>query len=183
MTDQPFYKSKAQVLRYLEENGWDISKTQFYDHCRDGLLLPLRSGDNKGKYKISSIKKYADLHVRKLETGLKETSRQEQMRDEKLELALDRERIGKERDQFELDKKRGQFIPREEFEEAIVARAVAFMAHLNHTIQTEVPNWIDIVGGDQECASDLVDAVSRSVEQRMGDFAANAEISVVFEEN
>ena len=183
MTEQLFFKSKAAVLRYLEEGGWDISKTQFYDHCRDGLLLPLRSGENKGKYKKSTIKKYADLHVRKLETGLKETSRQERMRDEKLELSLERERIGKERDQFELDKKRGQFIPREEFEAAIVARAVAFMAHLNHTIQTEAPKWIDLVAGDQERAADLVDAVSKSVEQRMGDFAANAEISVIFEAN
>lgn len=183
MTEQLFLKTKASVFRYLNENDWDISKTQFYDHCKDGLLLPLRSGENKGKYKISSIKKYADLNVRKLSTGLKETTRQELMRDEKLELSLDRERIGKERDQFELSKKKGQFIPREEFEEAIVARAVAFMAHLNHTIQTEVPNWIDIVNGDQACAPDLVDAASKSVEQRMGDFAADAEISVLFEEN
>lgn len=179
MADQDtILKTKADVLRWLTSNGWDIGKTQFYAHCREGLLRPQKNG---GNYTVKSVKKYADLHVRRVETGVKETTRQEQMRDEKLELSLQRERIAKDRDQFELDRKKGQFIPTEDFEAAIVARAVALMAHLTHTIQTEVPNWIDVVEGKQDCAPDLVEAMTKKVEERIGDFAANAEITVIFE--
>ncbi len=175
---ETIFKSKIAVHRWLEDNGWQISKSQFYDHCRDGLLRPAKAD---GKYRLKAVERYASLHVKKAETGQKENEREEKMREQKLEIALQREEVGLERERFELEAKQGKFIPRAEFELAIVARAVAFMAHLNHTIQANVPDWIELSGGDQTRAPELVEAISRAVEQRMGDFAADAEFDVILE--
>ncbi|SDP29040.1 hypothetical protein [Desulforhopalus singaporensis] len=179
MTEMIF-TSKISVHRWLLENGWQISKTQFYDHCNEGLLRPRKSD---GKYDLKTVKKYANLHVRKLETGQKESDREIQMREEKLSIALEREKMGLESDRFNLEKKKGKYVAVSDVELMIVGRAVAFMAHLNHTVQQSVPDWIDIVNGDQSMAPQLVEAISRSVEQRMGDFAVNAEFDVILEAN
>ncbi len=177
------FTSKAAVLRWLEENGWQIKKSQFYDHCRDGLLRPVKSGVNKGKYKLSTVERYARLNCRRGDTGEKESDREMRLREQKMEVDLEQARIRRDREQFDLNKARGKFIPRAEFDQALVARAVAFMAHLNHTIQQSVPDWIDLVEGDQSHAPELVEVISLGVQQRMGDFAADGEIDVLLEAN
>lgn len=174
------FKSKIAVHRWLVDNGWQISKTQFYEHCKDGLLRP-RKGD--GVFVLKAVEKYATLHVRKAETGQKESDREAKIREERMTLGLERERIGLEAEKFNLEKKLGRYVLTSEVELMIVARAVAFMAHLNHTIQASVPDWIDVAKGDQAMASQLVEAISRAVEQRMGDFAVNAEFDVLLEAN
>jgi len=140
------FNNKISVHRWLLENGWTIGKSQFYDHCKEGLLRPAKKD---GKY----------------------------------HLALRREQVGLERERFDLQAKQGKFIPRAEFELALVARAVAFMAHLNHTVQQEVPDWIELVEGNQGRAAELVEAISRAIEQRMADFAVDAEFEVLLEAN
>lgn len=176
-SDTVIFRTKKSVLEYLLGNGWKISQSQFYDHCKIGLLRPAKGGG----YPLKAVVKYAELHVKRADTGEKEAEWETKIREEKLTISLDRERVGLEREQFDLDARRGKYIPRAEFELAIVSRAVAFMAHLNHTVQESVPSWIDLVGGDQGKAPQLVEAISRKIEQRMGDFAAEDEIEVILE--
>ncbi len=177
---ETFFPSKIAVHRWLEDNGWKIGRSQFYAHCKEGLLRPAKK---EKKYRLKDVEKYASMHVVRAETGQKESDREIKMREEKLEVALDREKVGLEREQFELDAKKGKFIPRAEFELAIVARSVAFMAHLNHSIQASAQDWIHMVEGNQSHAPELVEAISREIEQRMGDFAADAEFDVILEAN
>lgn len=180
MSDTVF-KSKIAVHRWLEENGWQISKSQFYDHCKDGLLRPVKSGANKGRYTLAAVEKYARMHCRQLATGQKENDRLAAKQEEKLDLELQRERNRVAREEFELERVRGRYVARAEFDLAITGRAVAFMAHINHTIQSEVQDWIALVEGDQTRAPELVDAIAKAIEQRMGDFAADAEFEVILE--
>ena len=180
MSEEQTFKSKIAVHRWLDENGWSISRSQFYAHCKEGLLR-VRKSD--GKFTLKAVKKYASIHVVKSETGQKESEREEKIRDLKLEISLKREQVGLAREQFDLDAKQKKFVPRSEFELAIVARAVAFMAHLNHTVQQNVPDWIAMVDGDQARSPELVEAIVRKIEQRMGDFAIDAEFDVMLEAN
>jgi hypothetical protein len=88
-----------------------------------------------------------------------------------------------DKDIHDLGVRRQKFIPRDDFELAVVARAVAFMAHLNHAVQANAPDWIDLVNGDQQRAAELVHAVSAVIETRMSDFSADAEFEVILEAN
>lgn len=174
------FKSKIAVHRFLEEQGWQISKSQFYDHCKEGRLRPSRTD---GKYLLSAVEKYAKLHCRRVDTGEKVNDRLERKQEQKMDLDMRRSEVQLQQAEHDLKVKQGRFVPRSEFELAIVARAVAFMAHLNHTVQQGVVDWIDLVEGDQSRAPELVDAISTAIEQRMGDFAADAEFDVVLEAN
>lgn len=173
------FKSKIAVHRWLLENGYEISKSQFYAHCKDGLLRQKKGGG----YSERSVKKYASLHVKKSETGEKERDRSERMRDEKLEVALEKEKIDRDRARFDLERRQGLYMPIEEFELAVVGREVAFMAHFNHSIQKEAENWVELVKGDQKYTPALVDAISKEFASRMSDFAADIEVEVVLEVN
>lgn len=173
------FKTKIDVHRWLEDNGWQIRRSQFYTHCKDGLLRPGKDG----MYHLKAVEKYATLHVKKAATGEKVRTYEEQLRERQLKTKAEKEEIDLQLARMELEKKQGKTIPREDHELAIVARAVAFMAHLNHTVQSEVQNWIELVDGNQQKAPQLVEAISRELEQRMGDFAVDAEFDVILEVN
>lgn len=177
---EQIFPSKIAVHRWLIDNEWKISRSQFYDHCKDKLLRPAKKD---GKYHLRAVKKYASLHVARTDTGMKVNDKLDKMHEEKAEVELEREKVKLEKDQHDLNTKKNKYILRTDFEQAIVARAVTFMAHLNHSVQSNIGDWIELVDGDQEKASLLVDAISEKVGQRMGDFATDAEYDVILEVN
>lgn len=178
MTSENFSTKKA-ALEHLQADGWQIGQSQFYKHCKEMLLRP----EKEGGYSLKAVEKYAAINLRRTETGQKVNDKLDRMQEERLEVELATAKVKLTREQHDLGVKQSRFIPRDEFELAIVARAVAFMAHLNHTIQSSVPDWIDIVEGDQARAPDLVATISEAIEQRMGDFAADVEFDVILEAN
>lgn len=174
------FKSKAAVFRFLEEQGkWTVSRSQFYDHCSDRLLRP----EKDGNYALEAVEKYAKLNLKDAATGRKSSEYLDQIHEEKMAIELSQAKVKLEKDQHELDTKKGKYVSRDEFELAIVSRAVAFMAHLNHAIQANAPDFIELVNGDQLRAAELVHALSKVIEQRMSDFAADAEFDVILEKN
>ncbi len=174
------FKSKAAIFRYLDEQGeWTVSRSQFYAHCKERLLRP----DKEGNFSLQAVEKYAKKNLREAATGRKVTEKLDRLHEEKMEIELDQAKVKLEKDQHDLDTRKGKYVSRADFELAIVSRAVAFMAHLNHAIQANTPDWIELVNGDQQRAAELVHAVSEVVEQRMGDFAADAEFDVILEVN
>ncbi len=173
------FKNQTATLKYLTSEGWKIGKSQFNKHCTEKLLRP----EADGTYNQQAVDKYAKTWLKQVATGQKLNERLDKMQEEKLEADLRASKFKMEEAEFNLGIRKNKFVPREDFELAIVARAVAYMAHLNHTVQSEAAEWIDIVGGDQARAPELVQAISRAIEQRMGDFAADAEFDVILEAN
>lgn len=171
------FKNKKMVLEHLLNAGWQISQTQFYQHCKEGLLRPGKDG----KFTEAAVDKYAKRWLRLVETGEKVPDKIDRMNEERADLELKTAKIKLAREEHELGVKQSKFIPRDEFELAVVGRAVAFMAHLNHMVQELAPDWIDLVGGEQARQQELVHAISKSIEQRMSDFAADAEFDVILD--
>ncbi|PIE72086.1 MAG: hypothetical protein CSA20_09600 [Deltaproteobacteria bacterium] len=175
------FSNKLEVWEYLvNEAGYKISRTQFYQHCKDGLLRPEKIS---GSYLLKNVEKYATLHLRRSDSGEIESERERRIREERLEISLEKEKVLLQKEKTDLAKKQGKYIARADFEAAIVSRAVAFMAHLNHTVISVAADCIELVDGDQQKAPQLVDFLNRKIEQRMADFAKNTEIEVIFETN
>lgn len=173
------FRTKKEAYEYLVGAGWKIGQSQFYKHCSQNYLRP----SEDGTYAQKTVDKYAKTWLKQVATGQKVNERLDKMQEEKLEADLRASKFKMEEAEFNLGIRKNKFIPRDDFELAIVGRAVAFMAHLNHTVQSEAADWIDIVGGDQSRAPELVQAISRAIEQRMGDFAIDAEFEVILEGN
>ena len=178
MTDQPELKAKAAVFRWLGENGWEISRAQFYDHCADGIL---RKRKGSKAYTLVAVKKYAKLHCKRAETGEKDRDRFDHIQEELKEIELSTARLKLEEKEHALAVRRGKVITMEEHEYAIVGRQVAFMAQLSHMVQKKIPDWIEMMGGNQSMAPALLESMLEEIAQRMSIFAADAEFDVILE--
>lgn len=171
-------KSKAGVLRYLLDSGYEISRSQFYAHCADGLLKKSKS---KGVYTPAAIKRYAKLHVKRADTGEKEISHSEKLATLKKEVALKREQVRLAREEIELRKLSGKSMPVEEHELGMVARGITFLSHLQHMALIRVADYIELVAGDQDRAAALVDAMLEDFEKRMSVFSTTEEFEIILE--
>lgn len=173
------FRSQESVLEYLKNAGWKVSKSNLNRHCKEKLLRP----SEDGTYSQRAVDRYAKTWLKQIATGQKVNERLDRLQEERLEKELKAANLKLDREQFELDIRRGRFIPRDEVEVMIVGRAVAFMAHLNHMVQSGAPDWIDLVEGNQGRSPELVAAICEAIEQRMGDFAADVEFDVILEAN
>lgn len=153
---ETIFKSKAAVHRWLEENDWMISKTQFYDHCADGLLRPVKQGENKGRYTLSAVKKYASLHVKKAETGLKENDELLKHQEEEKLLDLEIKRLKKKEAEWAQDIKEKKYMLTSDHIRHMVAGAIAIEHGLKHFFRLKAEEIVDLVEGDQKHAPALV---------------------------
>lgn len=179
MTTETEIKSKAAVFRWLEDNGWEISRSQFYDHCRDGLLRKKKGGK---VYTLVAVKKYAKLNCKEAKTGEKNLDKITRIQEEMKEVALATAREKLKEREYANRVKFGRVITMEEHETAVVGRAVAFMAQLSHMVQKNVPIWIAMVGGDKNQAPALMEAMLEEIAVRMNAFAAaDTDFEVILE--
>ncbi len=177
-TKQPEFKSKAAVYRWLLDNNRQISETQFYDHCKEGLLRKKRGAK---VFTLAAVKKYSKLHTKSAETGEKERDHLDKMQEELKEIELRTARLKMEEREHTLSVKKGKVITMDEHETAIVGRVVAFRAQLSHMAQKKVADWIELVGGDQTKAPAMLESMLEEMAQHLSVFAADAEFDVILE--
>lgn len=172
------FKSKAAVYRWLIDNGREISETQFYDHCKEGLLRKKRG---EKFFTLAAVKKYSKLHTKLAATGEKEQDHRDKMQDELRQIELETARLKMKEKEHSLLVKQGKVVPIDEYETAIVGRQVAIMAQLNHMAQKNVAAWIELVDGDLNKAPALLEAILEEIAQRMSDFAVDIEFDIILE--
>lgn len=172
------FKSKAAVFRWLQDNDREISRSHFYDLCKDGVLKKNRKTKT---YTMQAVKRFAKLHTKDAATGEKEATHEERLATLKKEVALKREEVRLAKEEHELLSLQKKNMPVEDHELGVVARGIAFLAHLKHTVIMRVPDYIDLVSGDQEKAAALVDALTVDIEKRMGIFDGSSEFEVILE--
>lgn len=175
--EQANFQNRLAAWQYLQDTGWQIGRAQFYEHCKEGRLP--RQPD--GTYTRKAVDNYAKHHCRRTETGERVNDRMTRMAEEKAKIELEREKVRLERDRHELAVRRAEYIPRDEVELMIVARAVALLAHLKSLVQMRAPDWIALVEGQQERSRELIEDIWQGMEQHLATFARDVEFEVLLE--
>ena len=170
-----FLQSKAQVLAYLQEAGWQIRRNQFYLHCKDGKVPRQKDGT----YTRADADSYAIAHCRRIETGEKvETA---SLAKQKAIVQLRREKARAEREEFELKARLGQFVPAEAVEDMIIGRALAFMSHLRAMVLMGVPEWRAMVE-DGATDRELIETIQGAIDVHLANFARDVEFEAILEQ-
>ncbi len=177
--DPEQFATKFAAWEWLAANGWKIGKSQFYNHCRDGLIRP----EADGTYSLKRLKKYAETHIKRAETGLLKRTEIEKLQERKLVGEVELLEIKKAREQHDLDVRQEKFIPREDVELEIVGRAVALSASLKHMVQMRAGEWISLAGGDHARIALVIDAISREIDARLSDYAKASAYDVIMEKD
>jgi hypothetical protein len=174
------FASRLEAWQYLQDSGWRIGRSQFYQHCKEGRLLLDRK---TGKYLQAAVDKYAQLHCRLAETGERVNDKRDRLAESKAEVGFEREKLRLEKERHDLAIQRGEYVPRDEVELMIVGRAVALLAHLKALVQMQSGDWIELVDGNPERAQELIGTVNRAIEEHLSVFARDIEFDVIFEKN
>lgn len=167
------FKNRLAAWEYLHLGGWHISRTQFYQHCKAGLV----TREKNGKYLRESLDKYANGYCRRVDTGEKAGAT---TAEKKAEIDLLRSEVRLQKERRELELIEGKSIPRAEVELMIVGRAVAFLSHLRAMVQMETSDWLHIGEGNQSRAPEVIAAIQDSIDRHIATFARDVEFTVTF---
>lgn len=172
------FPHKLAAWEYLRDSGWQIGRSQFYEHCKQGRL-PRKDGG----YLRVDVDRYAENHCKLESTGEKVNETLARQAEEKSSTELEREKVRLARERHELAVKQGKVVDRDAVEQMIVGRAIAMLAHLKAMVQMKAGDWIEVVEGNQSRSRELIETIQESIEGHIAVFAKDIEFEVIFEKN
>ena len=174
---EKIFSNLAAVLKYLEDQGWRITRPSLYRHHKEGKLPPEASGT----YKQRAVDKYAKTFLKLAATGkrLRETS--DNLQRQKLDEELKNLRLKNDREKFNYEKDRGLYVPKDQMEVELATRAGILIAGLKHWVQTRAADWIAAMTGDSKRVGELINMMSIDLDGHINQYASNKEYEVIIE--
>lgn len=157
------------VVRYLQQRGYKVKKSKVYADARAGKLP-------RGSCSVDDADRYAtreDL-PRLAEVAAGELDRLARERGE-AEYRLLQKKY--EKMEFELQKDKGQYLPRSEFEQELSARAAVLMHGLRHLAQSRAAELMEI--GKEKGAQAVADRLQAEIEDLLDDYANRETFQVI----
>ena len=172
---EPYFETQAQVLRYLQAEGWKIKKSALSNHVHETKLKP----DVNGGFTLKAVVDYARIHLarkdtlQKLEDGQLQRTKLEkeiQLRDEEIKFRKLRRMI-----------EEGKYILKEDVFLELAARAAVLEAGYKGMLQARAGDFIEIVGGNEKKTGDLIRAMTLEYDSMLNEFAKTTGFQVVLE--
>ena len=162
------FKKVSEVLDFLIQQGYRFGKTKLYDDCtakrlsRDGKIF---TESAVLAYAKAYLKLDEKLDLKKIQAQrLLNKDRQEGARADLLELKI--------------QQARGELVPTEDFEKALVGRAVALKQGFLNFAKSNAAQIIQITGGDRTRTPDLKVFLISAFENIFDDYAKNPVLEV-----
>ena len=163
------FKNTLEVLGHLKRAGFKIAKSKLYADAKVGLLPagPCTLEDVERYARRVRLKRLAEVAGGELDRLARERGEAEyrllQKKYEKME--------------FELQKDKGQYLPRSEFEQELSARAAVLMHGLRHLAQSRAAELMEI--GKEKGAQAVADRLQAEIEDLLDDYANRETFQVI----
>jgi hypothetical protein len=175
------FKNRVAALKHLQERGYKIKKSKLYKDAAAGVLRV----EKDGSILRSSIERYLDHpeaglagHLETVAAGrdldLKDLAR------EKIKAGLEKEKAQTEKIRFELERERGQWLPRDDFEMELASRAAVLDQGFKTAVQMHCEDWIHMVGGRVSAAQELKTAICDEIDRMLADYVSMKSFQVIF---
>jgi len=172
--------TKADVLSYLQETGWEIKKSTFYDqHCAKGKLTKNRAG----VYTKRAVKKYAETWLTHGGLGSTVAVDEENLSRQKLVAEISRIKTAEDRDRFKLDVEKKRYIERDRMEQELAARAVVIDQGLEFFFRAKVDEMVALVGGVPDKAPLLLEMCIKEKDKQINQFARMDNFTIIIEDD
>ena len=168
------FQNLLAVLPWLKKNGWKISRAGLYKHRAEGKIRQ----QVDGTYTRKNIERYARTFLKRKATGrrLRDGIDDLQHRKTGLEVEKLKEEVARAKRRREVEE--GAFIPLDEFEVEMVARATVLDAGLSHLFQSQAAAWIQLVGGSPQKLSELIGVLVAAKNNLLNQYARRQEFLV-----
>jgi len=168
------FKNRNAVLGYLKDQGYKIQKSKLYKDSREGKLRI--QGD--GTVLFIDVDLYIKAYLLAVKTA--DAAEAEKLQQEKISAETDVKKLRAKRLQFEIDKEQGKYIPKDQFDMELAARAAVLEAGIKHMFYSKVSEWIHVVGGDISKTNELLEEMITSLDEKMNDYASMDQFQVIF---
>ena len=173
-TENLTFKNRLAVTKWLQENGWQVSKSTVYNRIGKAKLLPREDG----LFHLKDVKKYAKTFLKRRDTGKRLQDEQDDLQRKKARLEVDKLEIEIERAKHKQEVEEGAYIPRDQLEIELASRAAVLDAGIAHFFQSDAGNWINLVGGDQRKLPELISVLMSAKDGFMNQYARAKEFVV-----
>lgn len=171
------FRNIREVAEHLAASGWKIRKSAVYAHAKQGKIRP----DLDGGFSQKSVEKYAAAHLQRQDTLVKTAD--EELQRKKVRAELERIEAQTRTERMKLAKEEGRYVLREQVDLELAARAAVIEAGLRQMVMERVPEWIELVGGNQNQVGELIRQAGEDVDRLLHEFASVKEWQVLFEMN
>lgn len=170
------FANRREALSHLRQHGYKISTGKLYQDCKAGMLRIQTDGsvlesDLNRYIKRASLVKPADIKEKVEVSELEFKRRQKEI--EKLDEQIADLRLKREVAE-------GKYIPREDFEMELAARAAILEAGLRYMFQSKISEWVMVVSGDTGRISGLLELINRQLDTQLNEFASMKQFQVIF---
>lgn len=172
---QQIFPTLADVLDYLKDAGWRVTRTSLYRHQGEGKIRP---GDD-GKYQVKDVDRYAKTWLKRKETGRRVKDALDNLQTQKLEKENKRLDLENEIKEMERDKKRGLLISRDLIELELAGRAGVLEAGLRHWIQSKCFTWVRMVNGDSGRVGELTSLMLSELDEHLNSYAEPIDYTLI----
>jgi hypothetical protein len=177
--DQKVFTSLLQVMAYLIEQGYKVSKSKIYRDAENGKITV--TTDDAGNKSVAALAawEYAEKHLEKVGANKGDLKN---LQATKLMQAIKIQEVEHRRKTFDLEKEQGKYIPRADFESELAARAAVLESGFRHLFNVKAREWIAIVGGKPERTADFLAALNAGLDEQLNTYATTQVFQVIFED-
>ncbi|MHC1701508.1 MAG: hypothetical protein AB9900_11075 [Humidesulfovibrio sp.] len=176
-SDAPSFSTLEAVRRFLDEQGFVVTKSTIDRHKRGGRIKP----GPDGLFSEAAALKYAKAFLKQKSTGLRaaeDASLQErELRDARTELLREQTLLARRKREVE----EGKWVLKNSVAQDLAARAVMLKTGLKQMATSSVGEWVSLVGGDPRRVPDLLRLVLEGLERVLDDYARADGVVLVFD--
>lgn len=177
--DQKIFSSLLQVKDFLVGKGYRVSKSKIYRDAEVGKIDVTEGSSGNKSVSALAAWEYAEKHLEK--PGVNKGDLKD-LQARKIRNAIRNQDIEYEKKKFDLEKERGKYIPREDFDAELAARAAVLESGFRHLFNTKAREWIALVGGHVDRQPDFLAAMNDALDAQLNAYASIRVFQVIFEE-
>jgi len=171
------FNNLADVLRYLQGQGFKLSKPSLYRHNKEGKILPNTTGKFQQKY----VDRYARTFLKVTATGKRHKDITDDLQREKLEQELKNLKLKNEREKFNFEKEQGLYVPRSQMDIEVASFIAVLVSAFKNLITSKTAEWIAMSGGDHKKTGEFITKAISDIDDLTNSIANVSEYEVVFE--
>lgn len=164
------FRTRMEVLRWLQAEGWDIQKSALYNHHAQGKL----PSDPDGNFARAAVERYAKNYLRRVGQGGNATD--EALARRKQEASIKADEARAELLRLKTEKETGAVVPRDWAEQQITTRARLLRADMLNWVRLYLQELVEMVAGDPNLIPDALAWSESHVESWLDNYARAGEI-------
>ena len=173
--EQKNFKNYSEVLEYAKEQGRKLGKTKFYED-KNANKIKVQAD---GSFKIRDVDKYIkSLPSLGSSDALIEKVADRQRQKEEAEIRRIRAIAAKE--EFDLARKKGEFIPKDKVQLELASRAIMLSSSIKTAFEVYAIDFVDIVEGNPKKSTQLIEKLEYIFDETMNEYSQPIDFEMHF---